>query len=137
MIMIFYHPSKMKFHFCQNEQFDFEIHHTYPAIEFQMLMHIKDNSLCLFILFWVNSVHMKTTCQFETSFWSKSQIWSYRKWNAYCLEFCFTSIHVSTNNEVTEQQSEISNWNEILYQFGVHSSFHLMWMYSYCENKQR
>ena len=96
-----------------------------------MLMHIKHNSLCLFILFWVNSVHMKTTCQFETSFWSKSQIWSYRKWNAYCLEFCFTSIHVSTNNEVTEQQSEISNWNEILYQFGVHSSFHLMWMYSF------
>ena len=55
-------PEK-KFHFCQNDRY--EIH---TRIDFQTHMRINCNiqrvcaysSLCLFIPFWLNYVHMKT-----------------------------------------------------------------------------
>ena len=68
----FISSPKMKFHFCQNDQY--EIH---TRNEFQMWMCIKyPTSLCLLILFWVSFVPMKISSRFEISFWWKWLIWN-------------------------------------------------------------
>ena len=104
--MIFYQP---KWNFISVKVSNMR---SIPALSFKRTCALKEHtaSLCLFISFRVNYVHMKITCRFKISFWSKWLIW-----NPYHLEFPFTSIHVNTSTELTEHWSEIFNRNEILY----------------------
>ena len=87
--MIFYQP---KWNFISVKLSDMK---SIPPLSFKRTCALKEHaaSLCLFISFRVNYVHMKITCRFKISFWSKWLIW-----NPYHLEFPFTSIHVNTRS---------------------------------------
>ena len=110
----------MKFHFRQNDRYEI---HTY--IEFQTHMRINRNSNESVLIHFV----LGKSCSHENliSVWN---FFSIKRpiWNPYCFEFHFTSIHLSTSKELTENRSEIFNWNEISYRFEFISF--LMWTYS-------
>ena len=79
--------TEMKFHFCQDERYE-----THTCNEFQTHMRIKRN-IQRAIPLLVNSVHMKISYQFETSFRLKWTIW-----NPYRLEFHWVlNIYVRWN----------------------------------------
>ena len=113
--MMFYH-TKWNFIFVKIADMK-----SIPALSFKRTCTLNaTSSLHLFISFRVNYVLMKISCRFEISFWSKWLMWS-----PYLFEFHFTSIHVNTSKELTEQRSVIFNWYEIPYQFELISP--LMW----------
>ena len=69
---IFYHP---KWNFISVKMTDMK---SIPALSFKCTcaLNATSKSLRLFISFRVNYVHMKISCRFEISFWSKWTIWN-------------------------------------------------------------
>ena len=104
--IIFYQP---KWNFISVKMTDMKF---ILALSFKLTraLNATSNESTLFILFWVNYVHMKISWRFGISLRSK-----WRIWNSYRFEFHFVSIHVNTSKELTEHRSEIFDRNEISY----------------------
>ena len=102
--IIFYH---LKWNFISIKMTDMK---SIAAIIFKRTcaLNTTSNESAFIHFASVNYVHMKISCRFEISFWSKWPIW-----NPYHFDFHFASIHENSSKELTEHQSKIFNQNKI------------------------